>query len=204
MTDAFGDAIIYMGSYFPDETGSRVASDLLLDNVKILRARRNGVAVGARNVVIRNCHFEGCGTDEVKGTKPRCGIDFESDGLNDYAEIGNENVLMENCTFKDNYYDIASYNNNRSRYGKIATTVRNCVFTAPLRFTTTRWMRFENCYIPILNGYGQRSRISTSTHMEFANCEFGELEQSTVNGAKSASNKFTNCKFNTAVPAKKK
>ena len=204
LTDAFGDAIIYMGSYLPDESGTRVASDLLLDNVKILRARRNGVAVGARNVVIRNCHFEGCGTKAVKGTKPRCGIDFEPDGLDNYPEIGNENVLMENCTFKDNYFDIASYNNNKSRYGKIATTVRNCVFTAPLKFTTTRWMRFENCYIPFLNDQVEKSRILNSTHMEFYNCEFGKLEQSTVNGAKKASNKFVNCKYNTAVPAKKK
>lgn len=203
LADAFGDCLIYSGSYFKEETGPRYASGLLLDNVKILRARRNGVALGARDVVVRNCHFEGCGTKAVKGTKPRCGIDFEADGLNDYSEIGNQNVLMENCTFKDNYLDVASYNNNRLRYGKIATTVRNCTFTAPLKFTTTQWLKFENCYIPFLNDFSDgKSRMLNTTHVEFVNCEFGVIEQSVISSAKKDSNKFTDCKFNTAAAKK--
>ena len=191
LTDAFGDCLIYMGSYDPEEKGQRWASGLLVENVKFIGARRNGLAVGARNVVIRNCHFENCGTDAVKGTKPRSGVDFEPDGLNSYPEIGNENVLMENCTFKGNYYDIASYNNNKSRYGKVATTVRNCTFAAPIRLTESRWLRFENCYFPAV------SNTNLSRHLEFVNCEFAEIKQEMLDAPKNYHYSFTNCKFKT-------
>jgi hypothetical protein len=191
ISNAFGDCIIYSGSYIPDEKEQRWSSGLLMENVKIIGARRNGLAVGAKDVVIRNCHFENCGTDEVKGTKPRAGVDFEPDGLNYYPEIGNENVLMENCTFKGNYYDIASYNNNKSRYGKVATTVRNCTFTSTIRLTESRWLRFENCYFPAV------SNTNLSRHLEFVNCEFGEIKQEMINAPKNYYYSFTKCKFNT-------
>ena len=205
LSDAFGDCIIYTGAHLKSEMGSRVSSDLTIDNVKILRARRNGIAVGARNVIIRNCHFEDCGTERVHGTSPRCGIDFEPDGLASYAGIGNENVLMENCTFKDNYYDVGSFRNNVRQYGKIATTIKNCVFHSPLKIEGTYWMRFENCYIPFLhNSKYETSRLLYSYHMEFVNCEFGELDDVSVNRARALSNKFVNCKYNTAVRSGKK
>ena len=191
IADSFGDCIYYSGSLIPDETGDRWSSGLLMENVKIIGGRRNGVAVGARDVVIRNCHFENCGTDEVKGTSPRCGIDFEPDGLNSYSEIGNENVLMENCTFKDNYFDIASYNNNKARYGKVATTVRNCIFTSTVKLTQSHWLRFENCYFPTLYN------TNLSRHLEFVDCEFGQLDQETINAPKHYYYTFTNCRFNT-------
>lgn len=191
ISDAFGDCVIYSGSYNPDEKAQRLSSGLLMENVKIIGARRNGLAVGAKDVVIRNCHFENCGTDEVKGTKPRAGVDFEPDGLNYYPEIGNENVLMENCTFKNNYYDIASYNNNKAVYGKVATTVRNCTFTSTVRLTESHWFRFENCFFPAVN------ITNLSRHLEFDNCEFGEIEQETAKAPKHYYYFFTNCKFNT-------
>lgn len=198
ITDSFGDCVIYMGSDRPEEQ-NRWSSGLVMENVKIIGARRNGVAVGARDVVIRKCHFENCGTDAVKGSAPRSAIDFEADGLTKYAELGNRNVLMEDCTFSDNYFDVASYNNNLIKYGKNATTVRNCRFSAPLKLQSTYWMRFENCYIPFLyNTKDNTSNMLYSRNMEFINCEFGQLEDATLKNAKNVSNKFTNCKFNTA------
>ncbi len=191
IADAFGDCIIYSGSLDPDETRHRWSSGLLVENVKIIGARRNGLAIGARDVVIRNCHFENCGTDEVKGTKPRAGIDFEPDGLNNYSEIGNENVLMENCTFKNNYLDIASYNNNKAVYGKVATTVRNCTFTSTIRLTESHWFRFENCFFPTV------FITNLSRHLEFVNCEFGEIGEETAKAPKHYYYSFSNCKFNT-------
>lgn len=191
LEDAFGDCIIYSGSVNPKETKNRWSSGLLVENVKFIGARRNGLAVGARNVVIRNCHFENCGTDQAHGTKPRSAVDFEPDGLSVYEEIGNENVLMENCTFVGNYYDIASYNNNRARYGKIATTVRNCTFTSTVRLTESRWIRFENCYFTKL------SNTNLSRHLEFVDCEFGEIGEETAKAPKHYYYSFTNCKFNT-------
>lgn len=196
--DAFGDCFIYQGSYLASEQGSRYAEGLLMENVKIIGARRNGVAIGARNVVIRNCHFENCGIKAVKGTPPRCAIDFEPDGKK-YPEIGNQNVLMENCTFKNNYFDVGSYLNNTENYGKIATTVKNCKFTAPLKTQGTYWMRFENCYIPFLwNNKDSLSVLRYSKNMEFVKCEFGQLDVIPSNNNKS-NNTFKKCKYNTAV-----
>ncbi len=120
LADAFGDCIIYSGSINPKETEHRWSSGLLMENVKIIGARRNGLAVGARDVIIRNYHFVDCGTDEVQGTKLRAGMDLDPDGMSIFRRLGNENVLMEDCTFKNNYYDIASYNKNRTRHGKVA------------------------------------------------------------------------------------
>lgn len=191
LEDAFGDCIIYSGSVNPKEDKNRWSSGLLVDNVKFIGARRNGLAIGARDVVIRNCHFENCGTDEVKGTKPRAGVDFEPDGLNNYSEIGNENVLMENCTFKNNYFDIASYNNNKAVYGKVATTVRNCTFTSTIRLTESHWFRFENCFFPTV------FITNLSRHLEFVNCEFGEIGEETAKAPKHYYYSFSNCKFNT-------
>ena len=196
--DAFGDCLLFMGSYFKSEKGPRFADGLLVENVKIIGARRNGIAIGARNVVIRNCHFEGCGTKAVKGTPPRCAIDFEPDGIKNHPEIGNQNVLMENCTFKGNYFDVGSYRNNLESYGKIATTIRNCRFTAPLKIQGTCWMRFENCYIPFVwNNKDDRSYLIGSRHMEFIRCEFAQLDTSVLKLASRSFNKYSHCKYNT-------
>ena len=196
LSDAFGDCIIYSGSRYPKEHNTRWASDLTLENVKILRARRNGVAVGARHVRIRDCYFEGCGSEEVKGTAPRSAVDFEPDNVTSYSSIGNVDVIMENCTFVNNYFDVASSVNNLPGFGKIATTVKNCRFSSKVRLSATYWMRFENCYFPELTKKSDNSQY-VSKHIEFVNCEFGEEEDSVQGHFSKATNKFTNCKFNT-------
>lgn len=196
LSDSYGDCIIYSGSYNPDEKKTRWASNLTIERVKILRARRNGIAVGARNVKISDCYFEGCGTDAVKGTLPRCAIDFEPDEVASFPTIGNQNVVMENCTFKDNYYDIASSVNNLPGYGKVATTIRNCRLSSGIRIRATYWMKFENCYIPSLYKKPDNTPYS-SRYIEFENCEFGEGKEAVeFHFSKSSTNKFTNCKFN--------
>lgn len=195
LSDSFGDCLVYFGSFYPDEPNSRWASNLTLDNVKILRARRNGVAVGARHVRITNCHFEGCGTSEVKGTAPRSAIDFEPDNVSSYPSIGNRDVIMEDCSFVDNYYDVASSVNNLPGYGKVATIVRNCHFTSRLRLRATYWMRFENCYIPFLFK-PQDNKPYIAKHLEFLNCEFGEDKTTVLGLFNLKMNKFIECRFN--------
>lgn len=193
--DAFGDCIIFQGSHLPNEYGSRFADGLLMEDVKIIGARRNGVAIGARNVIIRNCHFENCGIKTVKGTAPRSAIDFEPDKVKSYPEIGNQNVLMENCTFKNNCFDVASYNNNLNDYGTIATTIKNCSFTAPIKIHNTYWLRFENCIISSV--YNGRSIKFKSKHLEFKDSEFEQWDFSIRKKLTKAHHSFVNCKFNT-------
>lgn len=196
--DAFGDCIGYGGSISPQEIGPRCSEGLLIEGVKIIGARRNGISMGAKDVVIRNCHFENCGTAEVKGTPPRCAIDFEVGAVKYYHDIGNQNVVMYNCTFKNNYYDVGSYYNTWSGYGKIATTIKNCTFTAPLKIEGTYWMRFENCYIPFVwNSKDDKSVMLYSKHMEFVNCEFGQLDTTLLGTANKNNNTYSNCKYNT-------
>lgn len=197
LSDSFGDCIMYSGSMFQKEPNTRWASDLVMDNVKILRARRNGVAVGARNVRITNCHFEGCGTSSVKGTSPRSAIDFEPDKVREFPAIGNQNVLMGNCTFKNNHYDVASSVNNLPSYGKTATTIRNCHFTSTLKLSSTYWMRFENCFIPfVYNKNDDKSALRNCRFMEFVDCDFGQYDTSAIGLINNLTNKFTNCRFN--------
>lgn len=198
LRDSFGDCLIFQGAQSTTQKGPLYSDGLLMENVKIIGARRNGVSIGARNVVIRNCHFENCGIKAVHGTPPRCAIDFEPDAVKKYPEIGNQNVLMEKCTFKNNYYDVGSYRNNLENYGKIATTIKNCRFSAPLKIQGTYWMRFENCYIPFVwNSQDKRSVLLYSKHMEFINCEFAELDTTMLGLATRLYNKYSHCKYNT-------
>lgn len=192
--DAFGDAIIYMGTYTKNEPGRKYADGLLVENVKILGARRNGIAIGARNVTIRNCHFENCGTKAVKGTNPRCAVDFEADHLNTIPEVYCDNVLMENCTFKDNYLDVHSFNNISKTGTRTSVTISYCHFNTPLSVNSSRWMTFKNCYIPEFK-YSDRtySMFVDSYHFVFENCTFGRLTKTRYEVAK-LKNKFTNCK----------
>ena len=194
ISDAFGDGIIFSGSNLPMDYSPRWASDLTIDNVKILRARRNGITVGARNVLIRNCYFKDCGIIDVKGTAPNSAIDFEPDHIQSFPEIGNQNVVMEDCTFVNNYYDVASSVNNLPSYWKIATIIRNCRFTSGIKIKATYWMRFEKCYIPYLYKNNDNTPYY-SKHIEFVNCDFGEEKDIVQRAFIHNTNKFFNCRF---------
>lgn len=194
LSDSFGDCMMYSGSRYPDEKKSRWASNLTMENVKILRARRNGLSIGARHVSIKNCLFEGCGTDDVKGTAPRSGIDFEPDQVRSYPRIGNQDVVLEHCLFKNNHFDVASSVNNLPSYGKNATVVRDCRFTSAIKLSATYWMRFENCHIPSLYKKSDNTHY-ISKNISFVKCSFGEGESTVRHLFKNSSNKFIDCVF---------
>lgn len=199
LRDSFGDCIGFHGSPLPGEEGPRYADGLLIENVKIIGARRNGIALGTRNAIIRNCHFEGCGSEEANGTRPRSAIDFETSFVRTYPEVGNENVLMEKCTFKDNWRDVSTHFNNWKDYGQVATTIKDCVFTDTVKLSHTFWMRFENCYFPFLyNKDDTRSVLLHAQYMFFENCEFGQWDAAIPVTKTKKNNSFINCKFNTA------
>ena len=144
---------------------------MIIENVKIKYARRNGVVIGAQNVVIQNTLFEGCGIDSIRGTAPRAAIDFEPDGVRTYPETGNDSVYMRNCIFINNKYDVSSTFNNLENFNKVATHISNCEFTAPLRLNTTNWIEFNNCVISDITNY--QNKITEKTpikHITFKNC----------------------------------
>lgn len=203
LTDAFGDCLLYQGAYQKTDKGDRWSDGLLMENVKIRYARRNGVAIGARNVLIRNCTFEYCGVDEIKGTRPRSAIDFESDGIRDYPEIGNENVILEDCIFRNNFSDVTACRNNLEGYGKIATLVRNCDITTAVKMTAANWMKFENCKIAtFIQSTNDRHIYQYCTNLVFENCSFGLVDREVLNEAKRQKVTYKQCYFEKIIDYK--
>lgn len=197
LSDAFGDLLGYGCYPVEDERVERGSKDLVVDNVKFVRARRNGVAVSAKNVIIRRCLFQDCGIDEIRGTAPRAAIDFENDYILKYPETGNENVVMENCVFINNKHDVSATYVNVPTYGKTAVIIKNCHFFSPIRLNTTpHWIRFENCIIPSFTNW--QNKIDSSTpirYLEFVNCHIKTIPQLLTN--KKWNNRFENCVIDT-------
>ena len=193
ISDAFGDCIEFHGTFCKEDKSPRWAEGLTINNVKILRARRNGITLAARNCTIKNCHFDGCGM--INGTFPMCGIDFEADKLNDYPELGNENVVFDHCTFGINKRDISASNNNLPQYRKIATIISNCHFKNDIHISWGHWLRLENCTIKSFIGdWGTEiNSKSAIKNTEFINCKIINMPE--IIKTKSWNNKFVNCTY---------
>ena len=203
LTDAFGDCLLFQGAYRKSDKGNRYADGLIMDNVTIRYARRNGVAIGARNVHIKNCTFEYCGIDEIRGTRPRSAIDFEADGIKNYPEIGNENVLMEDCIFRNNFSDITACRNNLPNYGKTATIVKNCVVTSSVKMSSANWLTFENCIIPKFSqSTNTRLIYWNCSHLTFQNCSFGTIDREVLQMADKYKNSYKDCTFGKLIDSK--
>ena len=200
LTDAFGDCLLFQGAYRKQDSGDRRSDGLLMENVKIRYARRNGVAIGAKNVQIRNCTFEYCGIDEIKGTRPRSAIDFEADGIRNYKEIGNENVVMENCYFRNNFSDVTACRNNLPEYGNIATLVKNCNITSSVKMSAANWLKFENCRIATFTqSTNDRHIFQYCTNLIFENCSFGLVDREVLTNAKRNNVTYENCVFDNII-----
>lgn len=199
LSDSFGDLISYDGYLLEDLTSNRVAKDLLVENVKFVQARRNGMSVSAKDVTITRCLFKNCGIDEVKGTAPCAAIDFENSYVLKYPETGNENVVMENCVFINNKHDVSATNVNVPNYGKTAVTIKNCHFTNPIRLNSTpHWIKFENCTIPsITNSKGAISKSTPIKNVVFQNCRIKSIPA--LMYSPRWHNKFVNCKIESLV-----
>lgn len=203
LTDAFGDCLLFQGAYRKQDVGDRWSDGLIMDNVTIRYARRNGVAIGARNVHIKNCTFEYCGIDEIHGTRPRSAIDFEADGIRNYPEIGNENVLMEDCNFRNNFSDITACRNNLPNYGKTATIVKNCVVTSSVKMSSANWLTFESCIIPkFTQSTNTRLIYWNCSHLTFQNCSFGRIDREVLQMADKYKNSYKDCTFEELVDSK--
>lgn len=193
LTDAFGDCLMFRGSYSKSDSSPRYAEGLTMDNVKILRARRNGLTVAARNCTIMYCRFEKCG--KIHGTFPKSAVDFEADNLPDYPELGNQNVLLDHCEFVNNERDIASSNNAILEYGKPATVISNCIFNNPIKICWAYWLKFDNCTIKSFIGAYDKG-ITNSTwikNVEFSNCTILSLPD--ILRSRAWKNSFVNCEI---------
>ena len=202
-TDAFGDNIIFHPALYNIESAGsanelnigKPNENVVIDNVKIKYARRNGIAVGnTKNCSITNCYFEGCGIDEIKGTAPKSAIDFENDFRNSTPNAVNDNVIMDSCKFYNNEFDVSSTVTAPENFGHYSTVVQNCTFTAPIRINTTFWLKFSNCYIPyISNVKGTTNYFTASKYLCYERCQFGELMPYLEWIANEEQNEFIDC-----------
>lgn len=198
---AFGDAIGLgnVGLNIDGNKGCLAATkNVTIDGVKVLYARRNGISLGGNNYSISNVYFEGCGSDAIKGTAPKAAIDFE----NDYTEIDPSgictNVVMSNCKFKDNAYDVSS--TIRWDLGEVPTgqlvTINGCNFTAPLRLNKSRGLTFNDCHIVGISSHDNSiSPWTVSEEWIFNNCNFDELNPYLVVSANDYKHQFNNCTY---------
>lgn len=194
--DAFGDCIMFRGSLLENEVGVRWASGLTMENVNILNGRRNGLVIAARNVKISQCHFEGCGSDQIRGTLPKSAIDIESDKLSKYSDLGSKNVVVENCTFHDNVLDLSSVHNTVSDFGKNVVTIRKCVFSDPIKLNACYWIKFQDCKIKAVHNTAEEETSSFKCkNMTFENCTFEHLKISAFLDAPLKKVHFVKCKY---------
>ena len=197
---AFGDNILFSNTV-QDNNGVKTVglptNNVIVNNAKILFARRNGIALGGNNYSISDVYFEGNGSDTIRGTAPKAAIDFENDFLEEPSSISN-NITMTSCKFKDNKFDVSSF-----IYPSIATditnsvTINNCNFTAPLRLNTiTTGMTFNDCHIVGISSH-DNSIIPwyNSKNLVFNSCIFDELNPYLSTTAKEQGKTFNNCKF---------
>ena len=194
LSDAFGDCLSFSTKiYSATEVGS-YNENITIDNVKIKYARRNGISGTAYNWSIVNCEFEGNGIEEIRGTAPKAAIDFESDYLKINPEVVCKNVVMSNCKFTNNEFDVSSASATIETATDYAVSINNCTFTAPLRINQTYWIKFSNCIIPYLTNVGNSvDYFTASSHLRYENCQFGELNQAVVNRAFLNNNELINC-----------
>lgn len=199
LSDGFGDCLAITAGVLEveSETIGRTippTKGILVDNVKIWYARRNGIWIGAHDALISKCYFKGCGSDEIRGTAPKAGIDFESDYIAYSEDNVCKNIIMSSCVFENNSYDISSTNATTKDAGDYAVCVYNCLFTAPLRLNTTFWLRFSNCDINYISNVGNSINYYTaSQYLLFEDCNFRELHPYLVWASFSEGSKFINC-----------
>lgn len=195
---AFGDGIACGNAAYDIDgvkTANPATTNVLIDGVKVLYARRNGISVGGNNYSITNVYFEGCGSDEIKGTAPMAAIDFE----NDYIDIDPSgicsNVVMSSCKFKDNKYDASS--TIRDDLATIPAgeliVINDCNFTAPLRLNRTHGLTFNNCHIVGISSHDNSiSAWYASSDLIFNCCVFDELNPYLAISAEEQGKKFVN------------
>ena len=194
VSGSFGDNIYITGSNFNPETGLYYLGDetqeitpsekVDLLNLRVLYARRNGVAISCTNALVQGCFFEGNGIGEIKGTAPKAGIDFECDQCSSSLHSGpggsimcNRNVTMDGCVFKGNENDISSTSNRAWGEETIETFIKNCAFTSSLRLNSTNGIQFEDCYIPSIEGKPTSTGaelwyLARSEYINFIRCFF--------------------------------
>lgn len=195
LSDSFGDLLSFVCYPGDDECAERGSKGLLVENVRFIRARRNGISVSAEDVIIKDCIFQNCGIDEIRGTPPCAAIDFEHDYIQRFPEKGNKNVIMQNCKFINNKHDVSATYVNVPNYGDIAVTIKDCHFSSPIRLNATpQWIKFEKCTIPsFTNKKGKINVSSPIRYVVFDNCVIKSIPK--LMYTPNWHNTFLNCKI---------
>lgn len=175
LCDSFGDCLMFMGDDTKGNKIPRLGQNFIAENVKVISSRRQGFALGGHNIIIKNCHFENCGIYDFNATA----IDIEPSSVLMYPDLGCANVLIENCTFKNNLIDLNIYRNAEQDYGEVTVTVKNIIFTSPISMNRSNWVLFDNCEIPSFGNTKDQTPIifNFCNHILFNNCKIGKINR---------------------------
>ena len=129
--ECWGDGINVQSLYsdYVDKTTTGHCRRILIDNVKSLNNRRQGLSIeGCIGIVVRNSEFSGTGS--VSHTAPGAGIDIEPW----YAEQVVSDVVIESCKLYDNKNYLLVYGNDNTE----RISISNCESDRGL------WIRTSN------------------------------------------------------------
>lgn len=132
--ECWGDGINVQSLYsdYTNKTTTGHCKRILIDNVKSLNNRRQGISIeGCIGAVIRNSEFSGTGS--IASTAPGAGIDIEPW----YAEQVATDIVIDNCKIFNNKTYLAIYGNNNTK----GISILNCESDAGI------WIRTSNVNI---------------------------------------------------------
>ena len=134
ISECWGDGINVQALYsdYENKTTEGHCRNILIDNVKCLRNRRQGISIeGCFGIIIRNSEFSDTGS--IKSTNPGAGIDIEPW----FEEEIVTDVLIENCKILNNKTSLQIYGRNDLR----GVRVNNCISDKGV------WIRTSNITI---------------------------------------------------------
>jgi len=189
---AFGDAISVGYAIYDKETktsllpvGNALISErIVIKNVTINWARRNGMSIASRNVLIDGCKITNTGTAKINGTAPKAAIDFEADllngnltyGLSVYPEVGNQNCVVRNCVFDNNYFDLVLAENYNSMYDTTSVFIKNCALNKVFFTNHVKNVRLDSCIVKCIYCPQENQKVTYElSNIKTIKCKIGQM-----------------------------
>lgn len=151
LKEHWGDGINIQSLYsdYENKTTTGHCVNILIDNIKSLNNRRQGLSIeGCFGCIVRNSEFSGSGSIEF--TKPGAGICIEPW----FPEQVVTDIFIDNCQLFNNktYLIIVDKNNKEAKN----ITINNCYSDSGL------WIRASNVKIENFNTHGARGYLAFS------------------------------------------